>query len=336
MKPFAYLRRHKEGDQVPYLAGGVVEVLFFLILAIFSLTVADRLLLGSSSFASVISSVLVDLTNADRGANQIGGLRVSPALTAAAQAKANDMAAKGYFAHVSPVDGKNSWYWFQQAGYKFSYAGENLAVDFSDSTDVERAWMNSPTHRANLLNGNFTEIGIAVAQGTYQGRSTIFVAQMFGAPAETPTQTRIITLSSSTVPPTEPALATVNAPATQPRVAAVASSSVPTDVTPASVTTTTATLVLGTEATGLSTPIVNSASWWQYLLTTPKTILQYAYYILGFIILILLVYVTELEFHQRHLRHLAAALSLLVLMVGLFAFANYVFFAQPVIAALQG
>ena len=48
----------------------------------------------------------------------------------AAQAKADDMATKGYFAHTSP-DGKNSWYWFKQAGYTFTYAGENLALDFS-------------------------------------------------------------------------------------------------------------------------------------------------------------------------------------------------------------
>ncbi|MFA7302391.1 MAG: CAP domain-containing protein [Candidatus Paceibacterota bacterium] len=320
MKPFAYLRGHKEGDQVPYLVGGVVEVLFFLILAIFSLTVADRLLLGSSSLASVVSAVLVDLTNGDRSAHQIGGLTVSPVLTAAAQAKANDMASKSYFAHVSPIDGKNSWYWFQQVGYKFSYAGENLAVDFSDSADVERAWMQSPTHRANLLNGNFTEIGIAVAQGTYQGRPTIFVAQMFGTPAETPARTRVITLSASTVPATEPVLAAATSTEEEPALVSA---------------TTSATLVLGTEATGLSAPVERNASWWQYLLTSPKTVLQYAYYVLGLIILVVLAYVTELEFHQRHLRHVAAALSLLVLMAGLFVFANYVFFAEPLIAALQ-
>ena len=57
-----------------------------------------------------------------------------------------------------------------------------MAVDFSDSADVERAWMNSATHRENLLDPHFTEIGIALAQGTYQGRATTFVVQMFGAP----------------------------------------------------------------------------------------------------------------------------------------------------------
>jgi hypothetical protein len=328
MKSLQHLRKHKKNAKTPYVLGGMMGTLTLLILGIFSITITDHFFLDNSSLASVISSVLVDLTNSDRTTKQIGGLTVSPVLTIAAQAKADDMAAKSYFAHVSPVDGKNSWYWFQQAGYKFSYAGENLAVDFSDSPDVERAWMNSPTHRANILNEHFTEIGIAVAQGTYQGRPTIFVAQMFGTPAEGPS--KIITLASP-AEATEPAIATIkpsaSAATTKPKVAVAPPVRVPT-------TTTSARLVLGTEATGLSTPH-SSASWWQYVLASPKTLLRYAYYALGLCILLLLGYVTELEFHQKHLRHVGAAGLLLVLMVGLFVLADFVFFAQPVIAALQ-
>src|SRR6185369_13608321 len=113
----------------PYVLGGLVSLLMFLIVSIFSLSVFDHYLLGNSSLASVISAVLVDLTNGDRTANNIGGLTVSPVLTQAAQAKADDMVANEYFAHISP-GGKDSWYWFKQAGYSFYYAGENLAVDF--------------------------------------------------------------------------------------------------------------------------------------------------------------------------------------------------------------
>jgi hypothetical protein len=68
-------------------------------------------------------------------------------------------------------------------GYKFLYAGENLAVNFTESRDVDQAWMDSPTHRANLLNVNFREIGMAVMEGAYKGNDTIFVVQMFGTPA---------------------------------------------------------------------------------------------------------------------------------------------------------
>src|SRR5665213_688323 len=114
--------------------------------------------LKSAQLAAVISATLVDLTNQDRETNQLNGLTISPLLVEAAQAKANDMAANGYFAHISP-SGLNSWYWFKQAGYDFSYAGENLAVDFTDSGDVNQAWLNSPEHRANILDSHFTQIG---------------------------------------------------------------------------------------------------------------------------------------------------------------------------------
>ena len=334
MKPLIYLRRHGKNDNTPYLMGGMAGVLVFLILGVFSLSIINHYLLTSPSLASVISAVLVDLTNGDRTASNIGGLATSPVLTATAQAKVDDMAAKGYFAHVSP-DGKDSWYWFKKEGYTFLYAGENLAVDFSDSADVERAWMNSPTHRANILDGHFTEIGIAVARGTYQGRSTTFVVQMFGTPSTqsnvvrgTPAPVRTLTSPSE---PTSPALATTEpttpTPVKSTRVAgAAATATMATNVATKS--------VLGVGA-GAIVSAAPSASWWQYLLTSPKTMLRYAYFAIAGTMLILLAVVTEFEFHRRHLRHVAATLFLFVLMLGLFVFADVVFFAQPVIAALQ-
>jgi uncharacterized protein YkwD len=127
-------------------------------------------------------SGIVRLMNADRGTN-LGHLTVSPTLERIAQMKANDMAEKGYFTHTSP-EGKTPWYWFQQAGYKYFIAGENVAVFLSDPEKIEQAWMNSPTHRANILNPFFTEVGVATARGKYLGQETLFVVQMFGKPAE--------------------------------------------------------------------------------------------------------------------------------------------------------
>lgn len=295
----------------------MVGILAVLILGVFSLSIIDHYLLRIGSLASVISSALVDLTNTDRAENGIDGLTRSPLLTAAAQAKADDMATKGYFSHVSP-DGKDSWYWFKKSEYPFVYAGENLAVDFSDSIDVERAWMHSPAHRTNILNGHFTEIGIATAQGVFEGRTTTFVVQMFGTPAPKSATLAIRTLSSS-IEPTVPALATTK---TVPSVARVAET----------ITTTTSPLVLGTEkAVTIAPP---TSSWWQQLVASPKAMLRYSYYVFAGVILILLAFVTELEFHKRHLRHVGAAASLFVLMIGLFVLANLVFFATPVVAAL--
>jgi uncharacterized protein YkwD len=135
------------------------------------------------SLSAVYASVLVNLTNQNRAVANISQLTVNPLLEKAAQMKADDMATKGYFAHNTP-DGKTPWYWFDQAGYKYIYAGENLAVNFEESTDVETAWMNSRGHFLNIMNPKFTEIGIATSTGIYKNRQAIFVVQLFGAPSK--------------------------------------------------------------------------------------------------------------------------------------------------------
>lgn len=130
--------------------------------------------------ASVLPAALESLTNADRVQSGLQGLKVDPQLTIAAQNKANDMAAKGYFSHVSP-DGKTPWYWLDQIQYNYAYAGENLAIDFVDTDQVEKAWMNSPSHHANIVKPEYTNIGIGVAQGMYQGHQTTFVVELFAS-----------------------------------------------------------------------------------------------------------------------------------------------------------
>lgn len=136
---------------------------------------------NSNLLASIKTALLIDLANEDRADENIAVLAVSPVLTNAAQQKANDMASKGYFAHISP-EGITPWYWFKQVGYDYIFAGENLAVNFTDSVDVHRAWIASPTHKQNILDQRFTEIGIATAEGFYKGRQATFVVQMFGKP----------------------------------------------------------------------------------------------------------------------------------------------------------
>jgi hypothetical protein len=155
-----------------------------LAVAIFGLAFSIKSLITKHPdlLSAVITGVLVDLTNSSRLSQNLGVLTSNPTLAYAAQLKANDMAEKSYFAHTSP-EGRTPWYWFTEGGYKFIYAGENLAVNFVDSEDVVRAWMNSEGHRANILNDKFTEIGIALASGKYNGQDTIYVVQLFGQPA---------------------------------------------------------------------------------------------------------------------------------------------------------
>lgn len=180
-----HLRRHPVDANTPYLAGGATLVLLtVLFMGLFSTSIIERVALGYTNFAAVISAVLVDLTNTDRVERGVRQLVVNDTLTRAAQAKADDMARRGYFAHFD-AEGRAPWDWMRDAGYEYKFAGENLAIQFSDSADVVRAWLNSPTHRENLLDNRFTEVGIAVAQGLYEGKPTIFVVQMFGTPLYT-------------------------------------------------------------------------------------------------------------------------------------------------------
>lgn len=303
------------------------------ILLVFLASSLDGLLIRSGQGAAVITAILVDLANTDRSENQVRQLQVSPTLTAIAQAKANDMAAKSYFAHTSP-DGHDPWYWFKQGGYLFSYAGENLAIDFSDSAAVEAAWMNSPTHRENLLNPNFTEIGIATAVGTYQGHQTTYVVQEFGTPAHVASAAPPQNLTAPTEP-TQIAIATTEKkpaaqkPAAKPVPAAPKASTSPVLAQGAPTTTQT---VLGTAATGLVAPRPQGfASLWNVFAASPKTTLEYAYTLFAVLILVALIIETGLEIKKHHVRHIAIALALLVLMTGLFVVADSLVFTHPII-----
>jgi|GEM_PF-1062195 len=139
---------------------------------------------GVRFLAAVQPAVVLALTNTERSHNNVGPLADNSLLDTAAQAKANDMAAQGYFSHVSP-DGTMPWDWIARAGYNYSYAGENLAVRFSESGDVVNAWMASPAHRANILKADYREVGIGIAEGSYQGSPATFVVQFFGTKEET-------------------------------------------------------------------------------------------------------------------------------------------------------
>lgn len=179
-----YVVPHRGNEFRPYLlrATGLLILFVFIIGALFASNTYRVFLKGSDLIANVLPAVLIDLANANRSAYELGGLTLNLDLQETARLKAEDMATKGYFAHDSPL-GISPWHWFDAAGYTFVYAGENLAINFDDSDAVSAAWMNSPSHRANILNDRFTEVGIATARGMYEGRETLFVVEMFGRPA---------------------------------------------------------------------------------------------------------------------------------------------------------
>jgi len=135
-------------------------------------------------FADVTKTALLKLVNQERGATGVQSLNESQKLNEAAYLKARDMIEKDYFSHQSP-DGLSPWYWFKQVGYNYKSAGENLAIGFLDSEEAHQAWLDSPSHKANLLNPDYNEVGIAIARGDFQGNETTVVVQLFGVPQTT-------------------------------------------------------------------------------------------------------------------------------------------------------
>ncbi len=137
---------------------------------------------GVLGYASDITpEKVVELTNVQREKSGLKPLKTNAVLSQAAQAKAADMFAFDYWAHVSP-SGRTPWSFFKNEGYSYTVAGENLAKDFASSDGVVKAWMNSPTHRENILNDRFKEIGVAVVNGNLNGVGTTLVVQFFGTP----------------------------------------------------------------------------------------------------------------------------------------------------------
>jgi uncharacterized protein YkwD len=141
---------------------------------------------GVLAYATEISSNrLLTETNERRAADGKPTLIINEALSTAAQAKANDMAMKNYWSHYTP-SGEAPWVFIDKSGYAYTKAGENLAYGFSTSNETVNGWMNSPTHKANMLDGAFSEVGFGFANAedyNKSGKETIVVA-MYGEPSK--------------------------------------------------------------------------------------------------------------------------------------------------------
>ena len=134
--------------------------------------------------SSITVSQVLDLTNKARTAQGENALSLNEQLNQAALAKAVDMFNDQYWSHNSP-SGKTPWVFVRGVGYKYSAAGENLARDFGDAPSMVNAWMASPSHKANILQDKYKDIGIAVVDGKLNGIETTLVVQLFGKPTAT-------------------------------------------------------------------------------------------------------------------------------------------------------
>lgn len=293
----------------PLLFRSAVVALTALLIVLLGASIGNiqRFALKYDGVAAVVNTILLDLLNTDRQKNDLRTLAVSPLLTEAAQAKANDMAEKGYFAHITP-EGYDSWHWFKEAGYVFEYAGENLAVNFSESADVQKAWMNSPSHRANILNDHFTEVGIAIAVGTYKGKQTVFAVQMFGKP--------ISRIASETI--------------SLPPVTAVTSPAKADDI---AIATTIQTASSSQKVLGeTSERVVESLPLWAHGLTSPLLLLKILYYLFGAVLFGTLLYTVRSQVSHHHMRYALIVFILIVLMIIAFIGVDLFLFPVPTLA----
>lgn len=174
---------HKETHKKAHLISWealLFYVLFFILLQVgFSIVGYSKPgVLGISS--NVDQKKIIELTNMERAKKGLSPVVESDALDKAAALKAQNMFQENYWAHFAP-SGKTPWDFILGSGYKFTFAGENLAKNFYESNAVVDAWMASPSHRDNLLNSRYKDIGIAVVEGNLDGQKTTLIVQMFGS-----------------------------------------------------------------------------------------------------------------------------------------------------------
>jgi len=134
----------------------------------------------NAASSNLTRSGVIEWTNGERIKNNLSPLDENLELNQAAAAKAQDMFKNQYFEHVSP-SGIGPGQLAETVGYNFITLGENLALgNYKDDQALVQAWMNSPEHRANILNSHFRQIGVAVVKGVFEGKTTWLAVQEFG------------------------------------------------------------------------------------------------------------------------------------------------------------
>jgi hypothetical protein len=209
------LRRHVKLTFVPHSAnqyrphlirahGLAVVVALVVILQIGHGLFGGGNVLGASQ--PIAASDLLADTNTERAKNNLPPLSLDPQLSKAALLKAQDMFKQQYWAHTAP-DGTTPWHWFGVVGYDYDYAGENLARNFGSAAAVMAAWMASPEHKANILSSHYTQLGLAVMDGTYNGQPETLVVALYGKPvASAPAGLATTSTVTPTVAPKEHAI----------------------------------------------------------------------------------------------------------------------------------
>lgn len=193
-----YLIPGSNNNFTPLLLHRSALVIYVLVVFVFNIVVGQ--LDFSTAYAAVDASTLYSLHNTNRTNNSLAPLQVNQQLVTSATNKARAMLESNCWDHYCPP-GTSPWTFILNTGYEYIYAGENLGEGFTNSNTLMNAWMNSPSHRANVLNGNFTEIGIGFAYGSFQGNPNNTIAVVhFGSKGSPSTPKPSVEVTTKTVP----------------------------------------------------------------------------------------------------------------------------------------
>lgn len=118
---------------------------------------------------------ILKLVNAERSKAGVKPLALNWELSRVAKFKSEDMRDNNYFSHTSPTYG-SPFNMIKNFGISYSAAGENIAAGQKTADEVMKAWMNSSGHKANILNANYTQLGVGKATGGSYGT---YWTQMF-------------------------------------------------------------------------------------------------------------------------------------------------------------
>lgn len=314
----------EENEYKPHaLRTAAVVGMTFLVVLTFAIANIQSLVWTTSEWmvSTILPAVIVTDTNEERAARERPPLRRSEVLDRAATMKAQHMANNEYFAHFSP-DGVSPWHWFDQAGYDFVHAGENLAVYFTDSSEIVDAWMNSPLHRANILDRDYQEIGIGVAEGEFEGYETVYVVQLFGTPVAS-AFTNFRSVERTDEPPSDAFVVADAATTSAPQVAGAAEAH-GAEPTPSPNVPMLQSAHLATTTGGRPAPVdhanvaESTPPTLLAALTQPRVVLQGLYLAIATFVVIALVFSIVASMRRRRPMQIAYGIGLLMLMGVLF------------------
>lgn len=173
---------HQHNNHYPHIVRPKALVTYSAALILLKLFVTGVLFItfpNPAKLSQEIINTILHLTNESRTDAGVSPLSINPALAAAAELKANDMVAKDYFSHYTP-EGNPPWIFIDETKYPYSVAGENLAMNFTSANTVHSAFLASPSHKRNILDPRFNEVGFAVARGEINGAETQVLVEFFG------------------------------------------------------------------------------------------------------------------------------------------------------------